>query len=248
MAENIQTEKRKDYISWDFYFMGVAFMSALRSKDPSTRNGAVIVDPKTNHIISSGYNGMPNGKDDSYTWNREGTPNKYDFVLHAEENAILNATQPIKDCMMYIYSEKLYMPCKGCMRLIAQAGIREIIVTGIIKENTDVYNWEPTKYIISTEGIEVGILNDPLGMFNKFKEEADKAIIMFEKNVYKGELPEKSYLSKKSEEEIKEDINDLRCYGFDIDKNLKNEGLEFESDISKKAEAGMAEMGFEKQK
>ncbi len=176
-----EIKKRTDYISWDFYFMGIAFMSALRCKDPSTRNGAVIVDPQTRHIISTGYNGMPNGRDDLYTWERQGIPNKYDFVIHAEENAILNATGSIRDCMLYIYSEKLYMPCKGCMRLIAQSGIKEIIVNGILKENTDVYNWEPTKHMITTEGIEVGILNDPIGLFKVIKEEADKAILMYNK-------------------------------------------------------------------
>lgn len=177
----IKTEFRKDYIPWDHFFMGVAFMAALRSKDPSTRNGAVIVDPKTMHIISTGYNGMPHGRDDVYTWNRDGTPNKYDFVIHAEENTILNATQPIKDSIMYFYSEKLYLPCKGCMRLIIQSGIKELIINGMPNENAENYHWEETKMMIQIEGIEVGVLNDPVGMFNKFQEESDKAIDMYKK-------------------------------------------------------------------
>lgn len=188
-----ESKNRKDYISWDHYFMGLAFMSALRSKDPSTRHGCCIVDPKTNKILSLGYNGMPNGRDDVYSWEREGTPNKNDFVLHAEENAILNATQSIKDSMMFLYSEKLYIPCKNCMRLIVQAGIKEIILNGILKENTDIYNWEPTKFMIQMEGIEIGVLNNPIGMFKKFKEESDKAIVMYEKAADKRKTPEESY-------------------------------------------------------
>jgi len=230
------TQKRLDYIDWDFYFMGIAFMCALRSKDPSTRNGAVIVDPKTKHVISCGYNGMPNGKDDVYTWAREGTPNKYDFVIHAEENAILNTTQTLKDCMMYLYSEKLYLPCKGCMRLIIQSGIKEIIVNGMPSKNTiQTYNWEQSLYMIQNEGIEIGILNDPIGLFKKIKDKSDKAIIMYENVVDKGKIPENSYLPKKSESDIKADIKDINCFGFDIS----------EEDI-KKADEGMIRMGFKK--
>ena len=207
---NMITQKRTDYISWDFYFMGLAFLSALRSKDPSTRNGAVIVDPKTKHVLSLGYNGHPNGHDDVYTWQREGNPfTKNDFVIHAEENTILNATQSIKDCIMYLYSEKLYLPCKGCMRLIVQSGIKEIILNGLPKDNTDVYNWEATKYMINQEGIEIGVLNDPIGMFKTFKNESDKAIVMYEKAADKGKNPKDSYLTKQSElkSEVKQDID-----------------------------------------
>ena len=77
--------KRTDYISWDQYFMGIAMMSAERSKDPSTQVGACIVD-KNNRILSMGYNGMPAGcDDDTMPWGKSGAPldNKYFYVhLH----------------------------------------------------------------------------------------------------------------------------------------------------------------------
>ena len=65
-------KQRKDYLSWDEYFMGVAKLSAMRSKDPNTQVGACIID-KNNRILSIGYNGAPNGfEDDNFPWGREG--------------------------------------------------------------------------------------------------------------------------------------------------------------------------------
>ena len=86
------SDKRKDYISWDEYFMGVAKLSALRSKDPNTQVGACIVS-SDNKILSMGYNGLPRGcSDDEFPWCREGDPldNKYFYTTHSELNAILN--------------------------------------------------------------------------------------------------------------------------------------------------------------
>ena len=85
-------KKREDYINWDEYFMGVAMLSAQRSKDPNTQVGACIVS-KDNKILSVGYNGAPNGYDDEHMpWDREGdfVNTKYAYVCHAELNAILN--------------------------------------------------------------------------------------------------------------------------------------------------------------
>ena len=85
--------KRENYISWDEYFMGVALLAAMRSKDPSTQVGACIVDSE-NRILSTGYNGFPSGcSDDEFPWDRDGDfgETKYPFVVHAELNAILNA-------------------------------------------------------------------------------------------------------------------------------------------------------------
>ena len=80
--------KRSDYINWDQYFMGIALLSAERSKDPSTQVGACIVDGD-NRILSMGYNGMPRGcDDDDMPWGRDGAAldSKYAFVCHAEMN------------------------------------------------------------------------------------------------------------------------------------------------------------------
>ena len=85
--------KRENYISWDDYFMGLALLSSMRSKDPSSQVGACIVDSKTNRILSVGYNGLPKHcSDDEYPWIKEGEAldTKYPYVVHAELNAILN--------------------------------------------------------------------------------------------------------------------------------------------------------------
>ncbi len=118
--------KRTDYISWDEYFMGVALLAALRSKDPNTQVGACIVD-KDNRILSTGYNGFPRGcSDDEFPWDREGEPNetKYPFVVHAELNAILNAGgRPLAGSRIYV----ALFPCNECAKAIIQAGIQEVI-------------------------------------------------------------------------------------------------------------------------
>ena len=87
------SEKRKDYITWDEYFMGVAILSGHRSKDPNTQVGACIVS-EDNKILSMGYNGFPMGcSDDEFPWNRDDEDpycNKYFYSTHSELNAILN--------------------------------------------------------------------------------------------------------------------------------------------------------------
>jgi len=80
--------KRKKHISWDSYFFMLAIIASYRSKDPSTRNGACIIEPDTNSVLSLGYNGLPRGCDDNdFPWhNDESKKNdhKYCFVEHAE--------------------------------------------------------------------------------------------------------------------------------------------------------------------
>lgn len=118
--------KRTDYISWDEYFMGVAMLSAMRSKDSNTQVGACIVSPE-NKIISVGYNGMPTGcDDDDMPWEREGDPleTKYPFVCHAELNAILNRQAvSLSNSRIYV----TLFPCNECAKAIIQCGIKEVI-------------------------------------------------------------------------------------------------------------------------
>ena len=118
--------KRENYVSWDEYFMGVALLSAKRSKDPNTQVGACIVS-KNNKIMSVGYNGLPMGcSDDEYPWEREGDPldTKYPYVCHAELNAILNCRGgDLTDCRIYVP----LFPCNECAKAIIQSGIREVI-------------------------------------------------------------------------------------------------------------------------
>ena len=113
-------------ISWDQYFMGVAKLSAFRSKDPNTQVGACIVTPE-NKIVGVGYNGLPWGCEDTdFPWyNREGDmyDTKYPYVVHAELNAILNSIQKLNGCRIYVS----LFPCHECAKAIIQSGIKEII-------------------------------------------------------------------------------------------------------------------------
>ena len=118
--------KRENYINWDEYFMGIAMLSAQRSKDPSTQVGACIVS-RENRILSVGYNGMPkNCDDDIYPWEREGDDlnTKYMFVCHAELNAILNYSGT------NLVGSKVYVtlfPCNECAKALIQSGVSEVI-------------------------------------------------------------------------------------------------------------------------
>ena len=118
--------KRLDYIKWDEYFMGVALLSAKRSKDPSTQVGACIAS-MDNKVVTMGYNGMPIGiSDDELPWKRNGNDdldNKYLYVCHAEFNAILNSYAPVKGCKIYV----TLFPCNECAKALIQAGIKEVI-------------------------------------------------------------------------------------------------------------------------
>lgn len=117
--------KRQNVISWDQYFMGIAHLSGMRSKDPSTQVGATIVN-EFNKIVGIGYNGMPAGmSDDNAPWGREGAvlDTKYAYVVHAELNAILNATQSVRGCRIYVS----LFPCNECAKAIIQSGITEVV-------------------------------------------------------------------------------------------------------------------------
>ncbi len=117
--------KSNNYISWDEYFMGVAMLSALRSKDPSTKVGACIVNGNK-RIVGIGYNGLPCGcSDDEFPWERNGgfLDTKYAYVVHAEPNAILNATSDLTNATLYV----TLFPCNECAKLIIQSGIKEIV-------------------------------------------------------------------------------------------------------------------------
>lgn len=118
--------KRQNYLSWDEYFMGIAMLSAQRSKDPGTQVGACIVSPE-NKILSVGYNGMPTGcSDDVMPWAREGDPldTKYLYVCHAEFNAILNSgAKTLRGATIYV----TLFPCNECTKAIIQCGIRRVV-------------------------------------------------------------------------------------------------------------------------
>jgi len=118
--------KRTDYITWDEYFMGIALLSARRSKDPNTQVGACIVNAE-NRIMSMGYNGLPTGcDDDAFPWEAQGEhmDTKYPYVCHAELNAILNAGgRSLQGCKIYV----ALFPCNECAKAIIQCGIKEVL-------------------------------------------------------------------------------------------------------------------------
>lgn len=126
--KKIYNLQRKDNLSWDVYFMAIAKLSAMRSKDPSTQVGACIVG-SDNRILSIGYNGAPNGwEDKNFPWAREGEhlETKYPYVIHAERNAISNYRGSRKD----MEGAKIYVdlfPCNECAKEIIQSGIKEVI-------------------------------------------------------------------------------------------------------------------------
>lgn len=125
----------KSMISWDEYFMGIAELASLRSKDPNTKVGAVIVD-REHKVVSIGYNGMPRGLDEEQlSWAKnDGLDNKYLYVCHAELNAILNTRNgsALKDCTLYV----TLFPCNECAKAIIQSGIKEIVYYDNKYENT----------------------------------------------------------------------------------------------------------------
>ena len=121
--------KRSDYINWDEYFMGIALLTAMRSKDPSSQVGACIVS-QDNKIMSMGYNGFPKGcSDDEFPWGREQEADdpystKYLYVTHSELNAILNYRGgSLEGAKLYVS----LFPCNECAKAIIQSGIKEVI-------------------------------------------------------------------------------------------------------------------------
>ena len=148
--------KRQDYLDWDTVLMGIAQLISFRSKDPSTRHGAVIVD-QDHKIISCGYNGFPRGcSDDIFPWT---SPEKYNYVLHAERNAIDNSLKSdLKGCKLYLWSEKGYLPCAQCAAGIIQKGIIEVIIASQIKNNTDAFDWQPTIKMFKAANVKIRIL------------------------------------------------------------------------------------------
>ena len=127
-VNNMQNVKRDDYITWDEYFIGIAKLSSMRSKDPSTQVGCCIVS-KDNRILSVGYNGAPNGfDDDMFPWGRVGEKldTKYMYVCHSELNAILN----YRGSMLDLQGAKIYVrffPCNECAKAIIQSGITRLV-------------------------------------------------------------------------------------------------------------------------
>lgn len=152
VVEKSVVKKRKDYLDWDDYFMGIALISAKRSKDPSTQVGACVVNSQKK-IMGIGYNGFPIGcSDEELPWAREGNflETKYAYVCHAELNAILNSMgKDLSNCSMYV----ALFPCNECAKLIIQSGIKEVVYLSdkyaeldIIKASKILFNQAGVRY------------------------------------------------------------------------------------------------------
>ncbi len=141
----------KQNLTWDEYFMGLAIFTSFRSKDPSSKVGAVIVD-ENNHIVGTGYNGFVAGIDENkLSWSREGEfmDTKYPYVVHAEANAILNATKSdLSGCRIYITLSS----CNECAKLIAQKGIRKVFY--LLDKYPDLDTFKAAKKIFELKQID----------------------------------------------------------------------------------------------
>ena len=111
-------------INWDQYFMSMAYFVAMKSKDNSTKIGAVVVGPD-NEIRSTGYNGLPRGVHDNVE-GRQDRPLKYSIFEHGERNSIYNAARmglSTDGCKMYTQG----IPCSDCARAVIQSGITTVV-------------------------------------------------------------------------------------------------------------------------
>lgn len=115
-----------DIQKWDIRFIELAKHISGWSKDPSTKVGAVIVD-QNNVVCGMGYNGFPRGVKDN-TDRYDNREIKYQFIVHAELNAILNSNKPLNGCSIYVWPT-IMIPavCPECCKSVIQAGIKEVI-------------------------------------------------------------------------------------------------------------------------
>jgi len=158
--------KRTDYLSWDEYFMAVALLSGLRSKDPNTQVGACVANNQ-NKIVGVGYNGFPWGcSDDDLPWRREGSylDTKYPYVCHAELNAVLNSiSYDLHDCRIYV----ALFPCNECTKVIIQSGIKKIIYLSDKYKDTD--SVKAAKIMLDQAGTS----------YRQFKPERESILLKF---------------------------------------------------------------------
>ena len=114
--------------SWDEYFMRIAETVSIRSPDPKYKVGAVIVS-LDKHILATGYNGFVAGYDESVIdWSNREVLRPY--IIHAEVNAILHAYTKLKDAVLYV----TLSPCSECIKLVATAGIKQIVFKEAYKD------------------------------------------------------------------------------------------------------------------
>jgi dCMP deaminase len=129
----------------DEFYLGMAFWAASKSKDPSTQCGAIIVSSQ-NVPLGWGYNGPPRAIDDSdISWGR---PEKYDFIRHAERNAIKYSCGDIEGSTIYVTGH----PCKHCMLDIVEAGIKRVVWFRLNTDSASTTNPSPKSIEIANLG------------------------------------------------------------------------------------------------
>ena len=141
----------RNVLTWDEYFMSLAHLSGMRSKDPNTQVGACIVNERK-RIVGIGYNGLPYGcNDDEYPWERDGgfLDTKYAYVVHAELNAILNATESLQNCTIYVS----LFPCNECAKAIIQSGIKEVVYESDKYRDTD--SAKASRRMLNSAGVKL---------------------------------------------------------------------------------------------
>ncbi|GAX19762.1 dCMP deaminase [Fistulifera solaris] len=149
----IQSHKRRrNVLTWDDYFMALAFLTAQRSKDPNTTVGACIVDSRR-HIVGLGYNGFPAGcSDDVLPWHRQGASalhTKYMYVCHAEVNAILNAQESCEGATIYV----ALFPCHACAQYIIQSRIAKVVYASDQYHDTE--SARASRILLQMAGVEL---------------------------------------------------------------------------------------------
>ncbi|MCE8163557.1 MAG: dCMP deaminase family protein [Candidatus Moeniiplasma glomeromycotorum] len=153
-------KKRINYLSWAEYFLALTKLISQRSKDPHTQVGAIIINPRTNTIISTGYNGFPRGcSDDEFPWGNESEnwlETKYPYVLHAEANAIIHAQQNCEGFVMYTN----FFPCHECAKLIIQSGIKNVFYySDILNQEHWKNSYQASEKMFQASGINYQKIN-----------------------------------------------------------------------------------------
>ncbi len=146
-------------LNWNEYFMSIAKLSAMRSKDPSTQVGACIVN-QNKRIVGMGYNGFPSGcEEDSFPWDndKDFLDSKYAYVVHAEVNAILNATSNLDGCTIYVS----LFPCNECAKVIIQSGIKHVV----FEEDRPECDWNvASKKLFDAAGVKYSMLENKVNI------------------------------------------------------------------------------------
>lgn len=134
-------------MNWNEYFINIAKIIALKSKDKKRQVGAILVSEKNNRILSTGYNGLPANTNDNIDWNNRELV--HSMIIHAEMNCILYANNKYENSILY----STLSPCKDCIKIIAAAKIKKIIYLEeykdllISKELCKKFNIELIKYL-----------------------------------------------------------------------------------------------------